>query len=60
MLLACGLCSCCVRCACCVLLQEYRSSGDVGEVYRLLQGLAVPFFHHEFVKQVGAGGGICM
>jgi hypothetical protein len=33
-------------------VQEYRSSGDVGEVYRLLQGLAVPFFHHEFVKQV--------
>ncbi|GAB4818113.1 hypothetical protein N2152v2_005159 [Parachlorella kessleri] len=33
------------------MLQEYRSSGDTGEVYRLLQGLAVPFFHHEFVKQ---------
>lgn len=33
------------------MLQEYRSSGDVGEVRALLRGLAVPFFHHELVKQ---------
>ena len=31
--------------------QEYASSGDVEEVARLLRDLAVPFFHHELVKQ---------
>ncbi|KAL4436793.1 hypothetical protein ABPG75_003932 [Micractinium tetrahymenae] len=33
------------------MLQEYASSGDKEEVRRLLGQLAVPFFHHEFVKQ---------
>ena len=33
-------------------MQEYRSVGDKGEVRRLLRELAVPFFHHEVVKQV--------
>lgn len=32
-------------------LKEYSSSGDVLEVERLLRSLAVPFFHHEAVKQ---------
>ncbi|PSC74724.1 Programmed cell death 4 [Micractinium conductrix] len=33
------------------MLQEYSSSGDKAEVRRLLGALAVPFFHHELVKQ---------
>jgi len=38
------------------MLAEYRDSGDVGEVRRLLHDLAVPFFHHELVKQALVGG----
>ncbi|KAL4858246.1 Programmed cell death protein 4 [Chlorella vulgaris] len=33
------------------MLQEYAASGDKEEVARILRDLAVPFFHHEFVKQ---------
>lgn len=33
------------------MLNEYQSSGDAAEVRRLLHDLAVPFFHHELVKQ---------
>ncbi|KAI7837239.1 hypothetical protein COHA_008927 [Chlorella ohadii] len=33
------------------MLQEYAASGDKEEVRRILRDLAVPFFHHEFVKQ---------
>jgi hypothetical protein len=36
--------------------QEYASSGDQAEVARILRDLAVPFFHHELVKQVGGAG----
>jgi hypothetical protein len=32
-------------------LKEFRESGDVAEVGHLLRSLAVPFFHHELVKQ---------
>lgn len=32
-------------------MQEYAASGDKEEVRRILRDLAVPFFHHEFVKQ---------
>lgn len=32
-------------------LQEYLRTEDVGEVERGLRALAVPFFHHEFVRQ---------
>jgi hypothetical protein len=41
------------------MLTEYQSSGDIAEVRRLLHDLAVPFFHHELVKQalvLGATG----
>ena len=41
------------------MLLEYFNSGDGGEVRRLLRDLAVPFFHHELVKQAlvsGMGG----
>lgn len=31
--------------------QEFSASGDSAEVRRILRDLAVPFFHHEFVKQ---------
>jgi hypothetical protein len=34
-----------------VRAQEYSSCGDAKEVARLLHDLAVPFFHHELVKQ---------
>jgi programmed cell death protein 4 len=33
------------------MLAEYVNSGDIEEVRRLLRDLAVPFFHHELVKQ---------
>ena len=33
------------------LLQEYLSSKDVSEARHCLRKLAVPFFHHEVVKQ---------
>lgn len=33
------------------LLSEYQASRDVGEARRCLHSLAVPFFHHELVKQ---------
>ena len=32
-------------------VQEYLSSNDVSEARRCLRKLAVPFFHHEVVKQ---------
>ena len=38
--------STCVR-----LLQEYVASADQAEAERCLRELAVPFFHHELVKQ---------
>ena len=38
-------------------MQEYAASGDKEEVRRILRDLAVPFFHHEFVKQVRCGSG---
>ena len=38
------------------MLAEYFSSGDVGELRRLLRDLAVPFFHHELVKQALVAG----
>ena len=31
--------------------QEYVRSGDAAEVEKGLRALAVPFFHHEFVRQ---------
>jgi MA3 domain len=37
------------------MLSEYRASHDIAEAGRCLRNLAVPFFHHEFVKQVWAG-----
>lgn len=33
------------------MLGEYVGSGDVAEVERELRALALPFFHHEVVKQ---------
>jgi hypothetical protein len=33
------------------LLAEYADSHDAAEASRCLRGLAVPFFHHELVKQ---------
>lgn len=33
------------------LLREYLGSNDVGEAARLMRGMAVPFYHHELVKQ---------
>lgn len=33
------------------LVQEYLSSKDVSEARHCLRKLAVPFFHHEVVKQ---------
>lgn len=39
----------------CCHAQEYAASGDKEEVRRILRDLAVPFFHHEFVKQVSSG-----
>lgn len=38
---------------CCFLqlLAEYLDSHDGAEASRCLRGLAVPFFHHELVKQ---------
>jgi hypothetical protein len=33
------------------LLAEFLDSHDAGEASRCLRGLAVPFFHHELVKQ---------
>jgi hypothetical protein len=33
------------------LLVEYLDSHDAAEASRCLRGLAVPFFHHELVKQ---------
>jgi len=36
-----------------LLLQEYLSSGDVGEACRCVQELDVPHFHHELVYEVG-------
>lgn len=39
-------------CLCCLqLLAEYLDSHDAAEASRCLRGLAVPFFHHELVKQ---------
>ena len=35
----------------CDLVQEYLSSKDVSETRLCLRKLAVPFFHHEVVKQ---------
>ncbi len=32
-------------------MQEYSSSGNVSEARHCLHKLAVPFFHHEVVKQ---------
>ena len=32
-------------------MQEYVRAEDVGEVEKGLRALAVPFFHHEFVRQ---------
>lgn len=32
--------------------QEYLASEDAAEAERALRALAVPFFHHEFVRQV--------
>lgn len=46
----------CARLPAC--LQEYASSGDKEEVARILRDLAVPFFHHELVKQVGGSQGV--
>lgn len=31
--------------------QDYLASGDAKEAEKGLQALAVPFFHHEFVRQ---------
>ena len=36
----------------CVRLQEYQASHEVAEADRCLRSLAVPFFHHEMVKQL--------
>jgi hypothetical protein len=38
------------------MLVEYYNSGDTAEVRRLLRDLAVPFFHHELVKQALVNG----
>lgn len=43
---ACWLCDCRAQ-----LLGEYFDSLDAAEASRCLRGLAVPFFHHELVKQ---------
>jgi hypothetical protein len=32
-------------------LQEYVRSGDAADAEKGLRALAVPFFHHEFVRQ---------
>ena len=34
------------------LSQEYQLSYDMAEAERCLRALAVPFFHHELVKQM--------
>ena len=34
------------------LVQEYQLSYDMAEAERCLRALAVPFFHHELVKQM--------
>jgi programmed cell death protein 4 len=35
----------------CLLLQDYLADGNAKDAEKGLQALAVPFFHHEFVRQ---------